>query len=112
MSILNGLPVNFTISKDALATIEQLRAHYKSVSPSDGDVVCVGWGFFKPKGFADFQAPVVGFYSERDREWMADGIERVSGIEVFFFILEEHYGYFESKVIDFSDERGFFLREP
>ncbi|MET0605769.1 MAG: hypothetical protein ABWZ80_04890 [Beijerinckiaceae bacterium] len=112
MSILNGLPVNFIFSEDAVREIERMRALLKAGSASSADVLSVGWGFFKPKGFPDFEAPALGFYGDADRESLAGGIEIVSGIEVFFFILKEHHSKFAGKVLDFSAERMFFLREP
>lgn len=110
MSKLDGLPVNFTISDAAIVEIERMRALLKAESAANAVVVGIAWGFFKPKGHSDFEGPAVGFYDEGSLENIGAGIERVSGIDVFFFILREHYANFAGKALDFSTERMFFLR--
>ena len=110
MSIVDGLPVNFTISDTAIAEIERVRALLKAESAANAVVVGIAWGFFKPKGHADFEGPAVGFYDEDSLENIGGGVETVSGLDVFFFILREHYANFAGKMLDFSAERMSFLR--
>lgn len=112
MSKMDGLPVNFTISDRAVAEIERIRAVLKAESPSNAVVVGVAWGFFKPKNGVDFEGPAVGFYDQDSLSNIQSGIESVSGLDVFFFILREHYHHFEGKVLDYTYDRSLFLRAP
>jgi hypothetical protein len=43
---------------------------------------------------------------------VADDIQEVSGVKFIYFTTDEFHRLFEGKVLDFADDRGFFLRAP
>ena len=67
MSLLEGLPVNFTISDRAKAEFEVIRHLYRDQSDDPPAVLMIGWGttFFDAGGTAE--GVVVGYYGESQR---------------------------------------------
>jgi hypothetical protein len=72
----------------------------------------VAWGIIVPNDGPRSEAVMVGFYQRSMFDDIAHGIQEVSGVKLVFFTTEEIYGKFEGKVLDYSNERGFFLRAP
>lgn len=112
MSKMNGLPANFTISQPAKHILQDFMEAGSSRGSDAPVVVSVAWGHFAPTNGETFDNVFVSFYVRSQLSEVAPAIEKVSGLDVIFFVTKEHYGKFEGRVLDFSDERSFFLREP
>ena len=107
------LPVNFSISGAAKQAAENIRAEYDAASPDDpAAVLCVGWGIVVPKSGAQSEGVVVGYYQRSMLADISDGIQEVSGVKLVFFTTQAFHGKFAGKVLDFTKDRGFFLRMP
>jgi len=106
------LPVNFTLSPAAKRGIEFVRKEYDARSPADpAAVLSVAWGYVMGSDPSSGNV-VVSFYPRSMLTAVADGIQEVSGVKFIYFTTDEHHGRFEGKVLDFAEDRGFFLREP
>lgn len=112
MAKVDGLPVNFTISEAAKSAIEDLRRDWDRRSPDDPAAVpMIGWGIFKNRREeAKLENVVVSFYNRSQLPRVKPGIEQVSGIDVLFFVTRPYHENFAGKVLDFAEERWFFLR--
>ena len=86
------IPARFTFSPAAIAAIERIRADWQAQ-------------------FGD-HPETVSFYTREQRAEMAEFIQIVSGLETIFFTIRRYAPHFDGKVIDFSNERFFFLRAP
>lgn len=107
------IPVaNFTISDNAKRGIEVVRRGFNAASTDPAGVLSVGWGRFMPNSGPAFENVVVSFFGRSQLPQIADAVQTVSGLDVFFFANSKDYPNFEGKVLDFDDERGFFLRRP
>ena len=104
--------VNFTISSGAREGIDRLRASYNANSADPADVATIVWGRVMPKSGDPFETVVVTFYPRSMRASIAPAIQMVSGLEVFFFATSLDLPKFQDKVLDFAEDRGFFLRAP
>lgn len=104
--------VKFSFSAAALVAIEDIRADWKRQFPGeDPDIVCVAWGTYTTDDGRMGGKPVVTFYTKAQRDEIAPYTQRVSGLEVLFFTIPDYLHHFEDKVLDFSKERFFFLRQ-
>ena len=108
---------NFTISPAAKIGIEKIRAQYNDAMPDNpAAVACVGLGYVYPGAYTDSdQKPsseivVVGFYQQDQFAEVAHGVQTVSGVDLIFFVTEQTRARFEGKLLDYTPERGFFLR--
>jgi hypothetical protein len=107
------LPVNFTISPAARTAIAQIRRDYDAQFPHDpAAVLSVAWGFYYADTPRQFENVVIAFYPQSMHAQIAHGIQEASGLELIFFITEEYHGKFAGKVLDYSEARRFFLRDP
>ena len=103
---------NFAIADNAKRGIDRLRRFYDANSEDPADVVTIVWGRVMPNSAPAFETVVVTFYPRSMRSMIADAIQTVSGLDVFFFATPLDLPNFGGKVLDFADDRGFFLREP
>jgi hypothetical protein len=55
---------------------------------------------------------VVSFYPRSMAADVAHGIQEVSGVKFIYFTTEQFHPLFEGKVLDYSEDRRFFLRAP
>ncbi len=101
--------INFTISANARRGIDVLRQAFNAHSSDPADVLCIGWGRFMPHNAPGFENVVVSFYGKSQRTDIADAIQSVSDFEIAFFATPPDHAKFEGKVLDFADDRGFFL---
>ncbi|MEJ2623688.1 MAG: hypothetical protein P8Z80_03850 [Pseudolabrys sp.] len=107
------LPANFTISAEAKRAIKDVRAQYDKQWPDNpAAVACIAWGIVKPNDGPQSERVIVGFYQRSMLADVAHGIQEVSGVPLIFFTTEDYVGNFAGKVLDYSIERGFFLRAP
>ena len=109
---LDNPVVNFAISDGGKRGIEIMRQSFDAHSSDPPDVLCVGWGRFMPNSGSAFENLAVSFYGRSQRLEIADAIQDVSGLPVVFFATPKDYTKFAGKVLDFADDRGFFLRTP
>jgi len=100
--------VNFTISDNAKRGIELVRQAHDVHSSDPAAVPWIGWGRFMPNSGPVSENVVVGFYGQSELPKIAEAIQ-MSGFEIFFFANTNDYPRFEGKVLDFADDRGFFL---
>jgi hypothetical protein len=108
-----NLPVNLTISAEAKKAAEKVRADYDAAHPTDpAAVLCVAWGVVIPVAGSRSENVVIGYYQKSMLRDVAHGIQETSGVKLVFFTTNEYHGKFAGKVLDFTVERGFFLREP
>jgi hypothetical protein len=103
---------NFTISENAKRGLETVREAYDPHSPDPPAVPCIGWGRLRPFEGNPSESVVIGFYPQSQAVSVASGVQKISGLDVFFFAGREDLPKFEGKVLDFETERGFFLRNP
>jgi len=106
------LRVNFTLSPAAKHAAEALRHEYDARFPDDpAAVLSISWGYVE--GVDPYSGRViVGYYPNSQLQDIAHGIQEVSGVKFIYFTVEKFHRLFEGKVLDFADDRGFFLREP
>jgi hypothetical protein len=108
------LRANFTISPVAKAAIERVRRDYDAQFGDDpAAVLSVAWGLFSHQsGHPSWENVVISFYPRSMLAEVAHGIQEVSGVKLIFFTTEEYSHKFEGKILDHSEDRGFFLRKP
>lgn len=106
------LRANFTISEAAKQAIEQVRQEHDAQFPEPAVLLCVGWGFFTPQSGPGWENVVISFYTPVEFPDVAHGIQEVSGVKLIFFTLEEYLDRFAGKILDHSDDNGFFMRKP
>ncbi|HXE53156.1 MAG TPA: hypothetical protein VN541_09080 [Tepidisphaeraceae bacterium] len=108
------IPPSFTISEAALAALSGIEADMTRDDPADPPAVAmVGWGLFYDKqNRKQLENVVVSFYPRSMLAEIRHGIFVVSGIELVFFVTEMTSRHFDGKVLDFADDRWFFLRNP
>ena len=106
------LPVNFTISAVAKQAIERIRQDWDEQFPDPAAVAMIGWGIFNLNSGQKGENVVVSFYAESQLAEVAHAVQEVSGLKVVFFTTPEYYPNFEGKILDFADDRWFFLRNP
>lgn len=112
MSTAAVLPVNFSISTDAKAEIENFRQFWDARSRDPAAVVAIAWGLFTSNSGERWESVVVSFYGRSELGRIGHGVQEVSGFRVVFFTTAEHHPKFQGKVIDHATEKGFFLRDP
>lgn len=56
--------------------------------------------------------PMISFYLKSMRPEIERHIQMLCGLEVIFFTTEPDARHFAGKILDFSEEQGFFLRAP
>jgi hypothetical protein len=101
------------LSKSCILGIEKLRQDWISKFPSEEpDVVTVSWGEIYYNNGKKREIPIVSFYTKEVRNQIQKHIQLLSGLEVVFFKTDTGARNFQDKVLDFSEEQGFFLREP
>lgn len=111
MTLPSDIPrANFTISDDAKRGIALLRRAYDADAADPAGVVSVAWARVTPAASPPFEDVAVTFYGRSRRAEIASAIQMVSGIEVVFFANAIDLPKFEGKVLDFAEERGFFLQ--
>ena len=111
MSKSNGLPANFTISARAKRAIEDLRRQWNTQVADQAGVLCVAWGHWTLNSGEEGEGVVVTFYGRSELAAVRGGLERVSGMDLVFFITKEDYDKFRDKVLDHDPRRSFFLSD-
>ena len=107
------LVVNFIISSSANSEIDRIRQIWDNKFIDKADVLMIGWGTTKLNSHFHSSGIVVSFYGKSERFKIYDAIQVISNREIVFFITDENYARFDGKIVDFSQERGFFLnRRP
>lgn len=104
------LPINFTLSEAAKAEIAHLRTLWPEATGDEPGIPVVTWGEYAMNDGREFGQVIVSFYSERDDAEMRHLAERVSGIDLVFFVTQKHWWRFSGKVLDHSAEKSFHLR--
>jgi hypothetical protein len=104
--------INFTISDNARRGFEVLRQWFNGHSPDPAGVLCVGWGRFMPNAGSHFENVVISFYGQSQLPEIAPAIQEVSGLKIVFLPTAEDHRKFAGKVLDFAEDRGFFLTVP
>jgi hypothetical protein len=102
--------INFTISANARRGFEVLRQSFNAHSSDPAGVLCIGWGRFMPHSAPPFENVVVSFYGQSQRAEIAGAIQQVANLEIAFFATPKDCANFEGKMLDFDDDRGFYLR--
>ena len=106
------LRVNFTLSDAAKLKIDALRSAYDQEFPDDkASVLFVGWGALVGADPATGSV-VTGFYPQSRLSEVRHAIQEVSGVPFVYFTVDRYHPIFEGKVVDYSEERLFFLRDP
>ena len=94
----------------AIEAIVNLRVDWNSRFPDKVATVGVAWGTIIPNNAHPFQAVVISFYPESQMAEMGQHVVKVDGMDVINFLLPKDFPRFEGKIIDYADNRGFFLR--
>jgi hypothetical protein len=106
------LLASFTFSSAALMAIEQIRTDWQNQFGNFPDVVCVAWGLYEWNDGHRGEGVIVSFYTRDQRRDLEPAIQNVSGVETILFTIPDYAHHFEGKVVDFSEQRFFFLRDP
>lgn len=107
------LRANFTISLAAKQAIAKVREEYDAQSPDDpAAVLMVGWGIAIPETGPQVENVVISFYPQSMLNDVAHGIQQVSGIDLIYFTIEPYHQRFIGKVLDYTNDQAFFLRQP
>ena len=107
---IDGLPVNFSISARAKEEIDTMRQYMNNRSPGSAAIPMIAWGdLIDDRTGKTAGCPCVGFYHQSQMPEVTRGIEKVSGVDVIFFITSRDYWRFENKILDFDPKRGFLL---
>jgi hypothetical protein len=112
MKHFSFLPARFTFSPSAIAAIERIRADWQEQFGDHPEIVSVAWGLYEFTDSRRAEGVIVSFYTRNQRGEMGEFIQIVSGLETIFFTIPRYGPHFDGKVIDFSEERFFFLRDP
>lgn len=102
--------INFTISANARRGFEVVRQSFNAHSSDPAGVLCIGWGRFTPHSAPPFENVVVSFYGQSQRPEIAAAIQQIENLEIVFFATPRDHANFEGKMLDFEDDRGFYLR--
>jgi hypothetical protein len=103
------LPINFTISAEAWAEIENIRMFWNSRFEDKADVLVVAWGRTILNDGRTWSHVVISFYGLSERYKAEHAIQIISGHEVVFFTTPEFYDKFDGKIIKFEPDKSFFL---
>lgn len=106
------LPANFTFSPAALVAIEQIRTDWQAQFGDFPDIVSVAWGLYDFNNGNRGEGVIVSFYTRAQRREMEPFIQIVSGVETIFYTTPRYAHHFRGKVVDFSEQKFFFLRDP
>lgn len=100
----------YHFSEMAIGAISALRLDWNSRFPDKAAAVGVAWGTIIPNNAHPFQSVVISFYAESQMAEMEQHVVKVDGMNVINFLLPKDFPRFEGKIIDYADNRGFFLR--
>jgi hypothetical protein len=103
-------PINFTVSAQARRGFDLTRQEFDRQSADPAAVVCIGWGRMTYHSGEVAENVVVSFYARSQYDEIADAIQRVCDIDVVFIPTPDDHRKFEGKILDFENDRGFFLR--
>ena len=103
------LSVNFTISPATWAEIDYIQHLSDQKFDDKADVLMIGWGTTILNDGRSWNHVVVSFYGTLQRPQIQHGIQFVDGREVIFFTVPEHHHQFEGGILDFEQDKGFFL---
>ena len=112
MTQTDVLQVNFTLSPAARTEIEHLMDKSNADQPGSAAVPGICWGLYHPNSGPQFGAVAIGFYDESQLPDIKHGIQEVSGLKFVYFTTPEYHKNFEGKVLDYTEKRQFFLRDP
>jgi hypothetical protein len=106
---------SFSFSPAALAQIERIRSEYVAHSPNDPPAVAglsFGWSG-KLTDTDPTLRPTVGFWRKSEFPSSAGRlVEVISGIEIVVWVKGEDRDRLRGKVVDYHQDRAFFLRAP
>jgi hypothetical protein len=101
----------FSFSTNALKAIESLRPHFEAVSHEKSGAVVVAWGTtLVHDGSQRTSGLIITFYTDSQMADMARYARRIDGLDVVLFTIPDNYHRLDGKIIDYADNRGFFLR--
>jgi hypothetical protein len=107
------LPVNFTISPAAKRAMERVKQDYDTQFADDPvGVLSVAWAIYKAGTPERYENVIIGIYPKSIIADVAHGIQDASGMKIVFFTTPEYHGNFAGKVLDHSEDIGFFLKSP
>ncbi len=106
------LPINFRFSNEAKRGISILRDIWIANVNDPPGVLSVAWAQYVPDSGRPFEQLMLGFYGESELPEIAWAQQYVDGIPLIYFVTERDHGKFDGKVVDYTDEGGFFLRDP
>jgi hypothetical protein len=109
---MNPIPdPKYNFSSNALRAIESLRPEFEAMSREKSGAVVVAWGTSIPHdGSPGRSAVVISFYTESQMVEMGQHVVKIDGMDVINFLLPQDFPRFDGKIIDYADNRGFFLR--
>jgi hypothetical protein len=111
MSKSDITPVNFRISAAAARAMERVRREHDIQFPDDpAAVLSVGWGTYIAHSAKQFEGVVIGVYTRSSFPDVAHGVQEASGVKFIYFATEDVGRHFAGKILDHTDDRGFFLR--
>jgi len=113
MTNASPLPINFQFSPEALEAIALLRREWDAQSSEPAAAVMVGWGVVMPNNGASFERLIISFYGQSELESFPPAfVQNFAGLPIVFFTTERYHEKFAGKIIDFSEDQWFFLRDP
>ena len=101
----------FTFSDAAKTYIRSAISDGDRRSPDDPIVATsIGWGTYHGEDGRSGDGLVVGFYNRSNLHAIADALQSVSDMPVFFWVRPDDVGRFEGKTIDYDQDRWLYLR--
>lgn len=106
------MPINFAISDSAKKEIHRMMEDSNTSESSSALVFYLAWGNYILNDGARFEEIMFGFYGKDNYNSVADMVKSVSGMDIVFFVIPRDHHNFAGKILDFTPEKGLFLREP
>ncbi len=106
------IPATFSLTARAVAKIDQLRRDLELRKGERIGAVGFAWGHVQLKDGSKFENPVIGFYESSQMDATARAsVQTVDGIDLIVFSTPEQATNFDDRVVDFVEDRGFFIAE-
>lgn len=110
----DGIVTNprFTVSARALAQIDVLTDEIRTKVGEADPIPSLSWGESRRNGERLDEGLVIGFYPRDQEQEIAEIIHPFGGKRLAVFMMPEKAEELAGLVIDWSEERRFFVRPP
>ncbi|WP_406853905.1 hypothetical protein ABEG18_15210 [Alsobacter sp. KACC 23698] len=111
MVSLSDILKNFAISPAAEQALGGIEARFQEKTLQEPAALCLAWGRIRPKGALPDEGLLIGAYTSAQlKQIPQDAIGVFGNRKLVFFITEKHFDHFAGKMLDWSQDKGLFLR--